>query len=153
MITVREIAPRHFRSVRFTGEGVVGGLDQRAHRIEEMRVGGKDLARMNRPAAEVAGDASGLASDDLAGSEIPGTEELLEVDVDAPGCDIAEVGRGGADAADVAHFGDHMAKAADLTQPAFRLVAEPGGDEALCQVRRRRRVDGMSVERRPFAAG
>ena len=70
--------------------------------VEQRRVGDEHLLGARRAAREVAGAAPGLAGDQLAGGEVPRAEVLLEVHVDAPGGDVAEVDRRRTEAADVA---------------------------------------------------
>ena len=82
---------------------------------------------------------------------VPRSEPLLEVHVDAPGGDVAQVGRGCPEPADVADPGDDLGDARRLRAAPLELVAEPGGDERVLQRRRRAAADRRAVEPRATA--
>ena len=81
-------------------------------RDEQRRTSSSKMPRRRRPArssghgrasGEVADAAAGLAGDQLAGGHVPRVETCLEVRVEAPRRDVAQVERSRPEAADVAH--------------------------------------------------
>ena len=106
---------------------------------------------VDRTAVEAAGAAPGLAGDQLARGPIPRAEPLLEVGVESSGGEVAQVGRRGAEPADVADPRDDLGDALGLLAASLDLVAEARGDERLLQRGRRAAVDGRAVEQGPAA--
>ena len=85
-------------------------------------VAARHLVRHGRPSGEVADAAAGLAGDQLAGGHVPCVEARLEVGIEPPGRDVAQVESGRAEAADVTHVADQV-----LDHGGLRLAAAPVG--------------------------
>ena len=122
--------------------------------VEDAGCRGQHLVRHGRSSGEVADAAAGLAGDQLAGGHVPCVETRLEVRIEAPRRDVAQVERGRPEAADVAHVADQVLDHGGLSSPSLRSVREPGGDERSAAGRRgrcRRSARRSSVA--PPAAG
>src|SRR5581483_4120104 len=132
-------------------EGGFGVAEEVTKRVGELRGCGDDDVGGWRAAVEVADPGAGFLRDERAGAEVPGAHAALVVGVDAAVGDGAQVERGRAGAADVAHARQDVGEHGRLAGARLRFVREAGGDERGGERRRAGDVQLVVVAERTLA--
>src|SRR5690606_40494884 len=99
-------------------------VEQPDHLVEQRRVGGEDRACPQRSAVDGGDPGASLLGDEGPGGDVPGGQPDLEVDVDPPGGDRAQVESGGAHPPDVADAGEQLGDDEALAMATGRVVGE-----------------------------